>query len=121
MNCLKGGGAFLSAPPFCHCAQRWGMYQASKQHIKIEHGCLWLQTLMATRSPVLQERLRAIAAVDGLIGRMREEYLLLLPEALPFLAELLEDPEHQVASATQQLVKKLEDLSGESLEQYLKV
>lgn len=76
---------------------------------------------MATRSPVMQERLRAIAAVDGLIGRMREEYLLLLPEALPFLAELLEDPEHQVASATQLLVKRLEDLSGESLEQYLKV
>ena len=76
---------------------------------------------MATRSPVTEERLRATAAVDGLVGRMREEYLLLLPEALPFLAELLEDPEHQVASATQLLIRKLEELSGESLEQYLQV
>ena len=76
---------------------------------------------MATRSHVMQERLRAIAVVDGLIARMREEYLLLLPEALPFLAELLEDPEHLVASATQLLIRKLEELSGESLEQYLKV
>lgn len=76
---------------------------------------------MATRSPVMEERLRAIAAVDGLVGRMREEYLLLLPEALPFLAELLEDPEHQVALATQLLIRKLEELSGESLEQYLQV
>ena len=76
---------------------------------------------MATRSPVIQERLRAIAAVEGLIGRMREEYLLLLPEALPFLAELLEDPEHQGASATQLWIRELEELSGESLEQYLKV
>lgn len=80
-----------------------------------------LQTLMATRSPAFEERLRAVAAVDGLVGRMREEYLLLLPEALPFLAELLEDPEHQVAASTQRLIKQLEDLSGESLEQYLKV
>ena len=76
---------------------------------------------MATRSPAMEERLRAIATVEGLIERMCEEYLLLLPEALPFLAELLEDPEHQVAAATQLLIRKLEELSGESLEQYLKV
>ena len=84
---------------------------------------LWwcLQTLMATRSAAARERLRAIAAVEGLVERMREEYLLLLPEALPFLAELLEDPEPTVVSATQRLIKKLEDLSGESLQQYLQV
>ena len=76
---------------------------------------------MATRSTVLQERLRAVATVKGLVERMREEYLLLLPEALPFLAELLEDPEHQVVVATQRLIKTLEELSGESLQQYLQV
>ena len=76
---------------------------------------------MATRSAAVRERLRSIAAVEGLVERMREEYLLLLPEALPFLAELLEDPEHTVVAATQRLIKKLEDLSGESLQQYLQV
>ena len=76
---------------------------------------------MATRSSSIEERLRAVAAVDGLVGRMREEYLLLLPEAIPFLAELLEDPEHRVAVATQRLIKTLEELSGESLGQYLQV
>ncbi len=74
---------------------------------------------MATRSPAVEERLRAVAAIKGLVGRMREEYLLLLPETLPFVAELLEDPEHKVAVVTQRLIKTLEELSGESLEQYL--
>ncbi len=79
-----------------------------------------MQTLMATRSRrSVSERLRAVAAVEGLVGRMREEYLLLLPETIPFVAELLEDPEHQVRNVTQRLIKTLEELSGESLEQYL--
>ncbi|KAA6423835.1 MAG: U3snoRNP10 and NUC211 domain-containing protein, partial [Trebouxia sp. A1-2] len=78
------------------------------------------QTLMATRSQrSVSKRLRAVAAVEGLVGRMREEYLLLLPETIPFVAELLEDPEHQVRVVTQRLIKTLEELSGESLEQYL--
>lgn len=75
---------------------------------------------MATRSRrSVNERLRAVAAVEGLVGRMREEYLLLLPETIPFVAELLEGPEHQVRVVTQRLIKTLEELSGESLEQYL--
>ena len=79
-----------------------------------------MQTLMATRSRrSVSERLRAVAAVEGLVGRMREEYLLLLPETIPFVAELLEDAEHQVRVVTQRLIKTLEELSGESLEQYL--
>jgi len=75
---------------------------------------------MATRSRrSVSERLRAVAAVEGLVGRMREEYLLLLPETIPFVAELLEDPDHHVRVITQRLIKTLEELSGESLEQYL--
>lgn len=76
---------------------------------------------MVTRSPAVEDRKRALATVAGLVTRMREEYLLLLPETLPFLAELLEDPEHEIVTLTQQLIKNLEELSGESLEQYLTV
>ncbi len=79
-----------------------------------------LQVLMATRSPEAPRRLQALAVVAGLVERVREEYLVLLPEALPFLAELVEDPEHAVEAATQSLLRRLEELSGESLEQYLR-
>ena len=48
---------------------------------------------MRTRSSDARERRRAIAALAGVAGRLAEDYLLMLPEALPFLAELLEDPD----------------------------
>jgi U3 small nucleolar RNA-associated protein 10 len=55
-----------------------------------------------------------------LVGRLSEEYLALLPETLPFLAELLEDAELAVEARAQRVVRQLEALSGESLEQYLR-
>ena len=75
---------------------------------------------MRTRSSDARERRRAVAVIAGLASRLAEEYLLLLPEALPFLAELLEDPEPVLQGATQALVAQLQALSGESLEAYLK-
>ncbi len=44
----------------------------------------------------------------------------LLPEAIPFVAELLEDPDVAVEAAAQRLVAQLETLSGEKLDQYLR-
>lgn len=78
------------------------------------------QVLMATRSEAAPERARALAVAAGLVERLREDYLGLLPESLPFLAELLEDPEHGVVDATQRLIRRLEELSGEDLGQYLR-
>lgn len=46
---------------------------------------------------------------------------MLLPETLPFLSELLEDPDAAVEARVQGLVKLLEEVSGEDLNEYLKV
>ncbi|PRW61623.1 hypothetical protein C2E21_0211 [Chlorella sorokiniana] len=78
------------------------------------------QVLMMTRSLEPRTRLLALETVAQLVGRLSEEYLALLPETLPFLAELLEDPELAVEARAQQLVRALEALSGESLDQYLR-
>lgn len=75
---------------------------------------------MVTRADEASERARALAVAAGLAERLREDYLGLVPETLPFLAELLEDPEHGVVAATQRLIKRLEELSGEDLGQYLR-
>ena len=80
-----------------------------------------LQVLMCTRNPQQEEKLAALAVISGLVSKVQEEYLVLLPEALPFLAELLEDTEPTVVAATQTLLKKLEELSGQSLNEYMKV
>jgi U3 small nucleolar RNA-associated protein 10 len=76
--------------------------------------------LMATRKGSTRGKLLGVGVVSRLAAALQEEYLVLLPEALPFVAELMEDGEAAVEAAVQGLVKQLEELSGEQLEQYLK-
>jgi U3 small nucleolar RNA-associated protein 10 len=78
------------------------------------------EALMATRSSDLRVRLLALAAVAGVAAALGDEFLPLLPEALPFLAESLEDPDQVVEARAAAVLRGLEELSGESLEQYLK-
>lgn len=76
---------------------------------------------MATRKTGAAQR-RAVRVLEGLVERLGQEYNspALLPEALPFLGELLEDPDPAVADAAKRLVSRLKDLSGEDLDDYLK-
>lgn len=76
---------------------------------------------MQTRSPVTRTRLLGLEVAAQLVTRLREEFLVLLPESLPFLAELLEDVEVAVEARAKEVVKQLEELSGESLQQYMTV
>ncbi len=47
-------------------------------------------------------------------------YLVLLPETLPFLAELLEDSNPEVEELAQRTAKMLQELSGEDIAEYLR-
>ena len=49
-----------------------------------------------------------------------EEYMVLLPECLPILAELLEDNDEEVAGLAQDCISLGEELLGESLEDSLR-
>jgi U3 small nucleolar RNA-associated protein 10 len=77
---------------------------------------------LATRTSLLDVggRLTALCALHQLVEKLSEEYLVLLPETLPFLAELLEDAELVVEAAARDVVKRLEEVSGESLAEYLR-
>jgi U3 small nucleolar RNA-associated protein 10 len=48
-----------------------------------------------------------------------DEYLMLLPECLPFLSELMEDSHRDVVAAASDTIKFIEELSGEKLDAYL--
>ncbi|GJP59186.1 hypothetical protein CLOP_g9423 [Closterium sp. NIES-67] len=76
------------------------------------------QVLMCTRSERVRSRQLSLRVINEIVDRVREEYVVLLPESIPFLAELLEDPDPAVAEGAKSLVKKLEELSGEELTQY---
>ncbi|XP_050225155.1 uncharacterized protein At3g06530 isoform X2 [Mercurialis annua] len=77
------------------------------------------EVLLQTRSEKLRARILGLRIVKYLLDNLKEEYLVLLPETIPFLGELLEDVELPVKSLAQDILKEMESMSGEDLRQYL--
>jgi len=76
--------------------------------------------LMATRSNHADSRCTALETLMAICHTLQEEYLVLVPEALPFLSELLEDEDGRVERRAVEALNVLSDKSGEDLQQYLK-
>ncbi|EOA29708.1 hypothetical protein CARUB_v10012793mg [Capsella rubella] len=77
------------------------------------------EVLMQTRSENIRSRISSLRSVKQMLDNLKEEYLVLLAETIPFLGELLEDAELSVKSLAQDIIKQMEEMSGESLTQYL--
>ena len=75
--------------------------------------------LLATRSEQVRPRRLGLAVVARLVESLAEEYLILLPETLPFLAELMEDADEEVEAAARQLVTSLSALAEEDVAELL--
>ncbi|KAK9734133.1 hypothetical protein RND81_04G117000 [Saponaria officinalis] len=76
------------------------------------------EVLMQTRSEKVRARLLGLKIVKYLVENLKEEFLVLLAETIPFLAELLEDVELPVKTLAQEILKELESMSGENLREY---
>lgn len=50
--------------------------------------------------------------------KLGEDFMPLLPETVPFLAELLEDEDEITEKCAQNAVRTLEDILGEPLQKY---
>jgi U3 small nucleolar RNA-associated protein 10 len=72
-------------------------------------------TLQATRDASPRARRVAVAALAATTARLEEEFLTLLPESIPYLSELFEDPDEGVEGAARELTATLAELSGEDL------
>lgn len=79
---------------------------------------LHYQLLLKMRSNAPSVRLGALSALSALVEKLGEDYLALLPEAIPFLAELLEDDVHDVEVAAQSTISNMETILGEPLQKY---
>ncbi|KAL6651157.1 hypothetical protein ACP70R_010082 [Stipagrostis hirtigluma subsp. patula] len=77
------------------------------------------EVLMQTRSDKIRPKMLGLKVVRYMVQHLKEEYIVLLPETIPFLGELLEDVELPVKTLSQEILKEMETLSGESLRQYL--
>ncbi len=70
-----------------------------------------------SRPEVRQAGVRCLLSLIRSIG---EEYMVLIPECLPVLSELLEDTDEHTAGLAQECITVSEELLGESLEENLR-
>ncbi|DBA01122.1 TPA: hypothetical protein N0F65_001750 [Lagenidium giganteum] len=75
--------------------------------------------LMKSRSDNAAVRLGALKTIEQCYQVIGDEFLAMLPESIPFLAELMEDNDAEVEATCHKVIKQIEDISGESLDQYL--
>ncbi|XP_071996832.1 HEAT repeat-containing protein 1 isoform X2 [Engystomops pustulosus] len=76
------------------------------------------QILLKMRHSSPKVRFAAMLVLIELVEKLRENYMVLLPESIPFLAELMEDETEEVEHQCQKTIKKLEAILGESLQSY---
>jgi len=79
-----------------------------------EEGCkpLHYALCMATRSDAAYQRRSAVRGLTRMYATLRDAALMHMPEAVPFLSELLEDGESEVRSEALALMRTLERLNG---------
>ncbi|XP_069810466.1 HEAT repeat-containing protein 1 [Dendropsophus ebraccatus] len=76
------------------------------------------QILLKMRHSSSKVRFAALLVLVDLVEKLRENYMVLLPESIPFLAELMEDECEEVEQQCQKTIKQLENILGESLQSY---
>ncbi|KOC65167.1 HEAT repeat-containing protein 1 [Habropoda laboriosa] len=82
------------------------------------HKHLVYQTLLKTRHTKPYVRSAALHAVVEIVRKLGEDFMPLLPETIPFLAELLEDEDEATEKYAQNAVRTLEEILGEPLQKY---
>ncbi|XP_012586409.1 PREDICTED: HEAT repeat-containing protein 1 [Condylura cristata] len=76
------------------------------------------QILLKTRDSSPKVRFAALITVLALAEKLKENYIVLLPESIPFLAELMEDECEEVERQCQKTIQQLETILGEPLQSY---
>ncbi|KAM3860028.1 HEAT repeat-containing protein 1 [Diretmus argenteus] len=76
------------------------------------------QILLKTRHASSKVRFSSLLMLMELAGKLRENYMVLLPETIPFLAELMEDESEEVEHQVQKVIQEMENILGEPLQSY---
>ncbi|KAH8251362.1 hypothetical protein KR032_009761 [Drosophila birchii] len=77
------------------------------------------QVLLKTRTSTPEVRILAFNSCVAIARKLGESYATLLPETVPFIAELLEDEHQRVEKSTRSAVQELETILGEPVQKYL--
>ncbi len=115
--------AFESDEKFINFCESYVISAMTALAVSINNDIAWKgmnhKILLLTRDKRKVVRIIAIKALHKLFIEVGDEYLLLLPECLPYLSELLEDDAIEIAQLTQEVIRYIEELSGEKLDSYL--
>ncbi|XP_054899068.1 HEAT repeat-containing protein 1 isoform X2 [Poeciliopsis prolifica] len=76
------------------------------------------QILLKTRHSDSTVRFSSLVMLMELASRLKENYVVLLPETIPFLAELMEDECEEVEQQVQKVIQEMENILGEPLQSY---
>ena len=74
--------------------------------------------LTLTSSFKFQVRLRVLQIISSFLDKKGENYLSVMPDSAPLMAEALEDDDIRVEKSCQKLMKKMEEVFGHSVESY---
>ncbi|XP_024894833.1 LOW QUALITY PROTEIN: HEAT repeat-containing protein 1 [Pteropus alecto] len=90
--------------------------------VAVADDSLWkplnYQILLKTRDSSPKVRFAALITVLALAEKLKDNYIVLLPESIPFLAELMEDECEEVERQCQKTIQQLEAVLGEPLQSY---
>jgi U3 small nucleolar RNA-associated protein 10 len=91
---------------------------------RISNDDLWkrlnYEILLHARSEQWEVRMGAFKIADFLFAKSGERYLMLLNDTLPFLSEGLEDEKSDVELVVKGIIRRVEQLTGGSIQEYLK-
>lgn len=76
------------------------------------------QILLKTKNILPQIRIGALETIVAIAAKLGDDYLMLLPETIGSLAELLEDEDERVEIAMKNAIQKMEDVLGQPIREY---
>ena len=79
---------------------------------------LHFQTLLQLRDERPGVRMAVLAVLRECVTDRADTYLPVLPDAVPFLQEILEDDNSEVEAACQDFIQHMESVFGQNLESY---
>lgn len=96
-----------------------GTYRTKEQSRDLIVG-LSRGVLQRTRHEKAGMRRAALYLVNAVVDTLQDEYLVALPQAMPVLADIVDDEREDVVRIAKEFVRKLESLTGESILEQLK-
>ena len=108
----------LSSPSLCEAQIKQGKLRHCTQTTGKDIFTNPTAILTLTSSFKLQVRLRVLQIISSFLDKKGENYLSVMPDSAPLMAEALEDDDVRVEKSCQKLMKKMEEVFGHSVESY---